>query len=227
MNIVLLGSPASGKGTQATILCRDFGLYHLSTGDIARSLAGKDARIKEIIDSGKLVPHEEMTMYVIEFLGEKRTNLKNILFEGFPRFIPQYEALEKFLHTEGDDLDAVISLEVSEKVAIERISSRRVCEKCGENFNVVTKLPKVDGICDKCGGNLIQRKDDNPESVKVRFQYYKDNTKELIDYLDKKGILTKVNGERPIEEIAADLHKIVSGVKNENVIKNDVDILND
>jgi adenylate kinase len=213
MNIVILGSPASGKGTQAEILCRDFGLYHLSTGDIARSLAEKDARIKEIIDSGKLVPHEEMTMYVLEFLGEQKTKLKNILFEGFPRFIPQYEALENFLHTNGDNLDVVISLEVSEKVAIERISSRRVCEKCGENFNVVTKPPKINGVCDKCGGNLIQRKDDNPDSVKVRFQYYQDNTKELIDYLDKKEVLTKVNGERPIKEIAADLHKIVEKVK--------------
>lgn len=213
MNIVLLGSPASGKGTQAEILCRKFGLYHLSTGDLARKLAEKDARIKEIINSGKLVPHEEMTMYVLEFLGEQKTNLKDILFEGFPRFIPQYEALENFLHTNGDDLDVVISLDVSETEAIKRISARWMCEKCGENFNTITKPSKVAGICDKCGGNLIQRKDDNPESVKVRFQYYQDNTKELIDYLDKKGILTKINGERPIEEIAADLEKIVRGLQ--------------
>ena len=213
MNIVLLGSPASGKGTQADILCQKFGLYHLSTGDIARKLAEKDVRIKEIIDSGKLVPHEEMTMYVLEFLGEKRTQLKNILFEGFPRFIPQYEALENFLHTNGDDLDVVISLDVSETEAIKRISARWMCEKCGENFNTITKPPKVAGICDKCGGNLIQRKDDNPESVKVRFQYYQDNTKELIDYLDKKGKLVHVNGERPIDNIAADLEKIVKDLQ--------------
>jgi len=216
MNIVLLGSPASGKGTQAEILCRKFGLYHLSTGDIARSLAAKDERIKEIINSGKLVPHEEMTMYVLNFLGSKNKELKNILFEGFPRFIPQYEALENFLHTEGDDINAVISLDVSEEAAIKRISSRRVCEKCGENYNLITKPSKVEGICDKCGGNLILRDDDKPESIKVRFQFYNDNTKELIDYLDKKGKLTHVNGERSIDEIAKDLEDIVKKVQDGN-----------
>jgi adenylate kinase len=176
-------------------------------------LAEKNERIKEIVNSGKLVPQEEMTMYVLEFLGEQRTNLKNILFEGFPRFIPQYEALANFLHTNGDDIDAVIVLDVTESEAVKRISARWMCEKCGENFNTITKPPKVVGICDKCGGRLVQREDDKPESVKVRFQYYQDNTKELIDYLDKKGILTKVNGERPIDEIAADLHKIVEEIK--------------
>ena len=213
MNIVLLGSPASGKGTQAEILCREFGLFHLSTGDISRKLAESNNRIKEMIDAGKLIPSEEMTMYVLDFLKAQKPDLTNILFEGFPRFITQYEALANFLRSKGDDIDLVISLEVSQKIAIERISSRRVCEKCGTNFNVVTKPSKMDGICDKCGGKLIQRKDDTPESVKVRFEYYRENTKELTDYLDKKGLLIKVNGERPIDEIALDLHEIVEKVK--------------
>jgi adenylate kinase len=213
MNIVLLGSPASGKGTQADILCRKFGLFHLSTGDISRKLAETDPRIKEMINSGKLIPSEEMTMHVLDFLKTQKPDLTDILFEGFPRFITQYEALANFLHTKGDGIDLVISLEVSEKVAIERISSRRVCEKCGENFNTVTKPSKIEGVCDKCDGNLIQRKDDNPESVKVRLMYYQENTKELINYLDKKDLLTKVNGERPIDEIAKDLQKIVEEVK--------------
>jgi adenylate kinase len=213
MNVVLLGSPASGKGTQAEILCRDFGLFHLSTGDISRKLAETDTRIKEMIDAGKLIPSEEMTMHVLDFLKTQKPDLKDILFEGFPRFINQYEALANFLRSKGDDIDLVISLEVSEKVAIERISSRRVCSKCGENFNTVTKPSKIEGVCDKCGGNLIQRKDDNPESVKVRFKYYQENTKELIDYLDNKGLLTKVNGERPIDEIAQNLRAIVEKVK--------------
>jgi adenylate kinase len=166
-----------------------------------------------MINSGKLIPSEEMTMYVLDFLKTQKPDLKDILFEGFPRFITQYEALANFLRGKGDDIDTVISLEVSEKVAIERISSRRVCEGCGENFNTVTKPPKIDGICDKCGGKLIQRQDDNPESVKVRFKYYQENTKELIDYLDKNGILVKVDGERPIDEIASDLRGIVEKVE--------------
>lgn len=213
MNIVLLGTPASGKGTQAAILCQKFGLYHLSTGEIARKLAAKDSRIKEIIDSGKLIPHEEMTMYVLEFLGENKADLKDILFEGFPRFVPQYEALENFLHTNGDDIDIVISLDVTEEEAIRRISSRWVCSKCGENFNTVTKPPKLKGLCDICGGALVQRDDDKPESVKVRFRYYQENTKVLIDYLDSRGKLTRVNAERPIDDIAKDLEEIINRLK--------------
>jgi adenylate kinase len=216
MNIVLLGSPASGKGTQADILCREFNLYHLSTGDVARKLAETDERIRTMINSGKLVPSEEMTMHVLDFLEHEKSDLKDILFEGFPRYINQYEALDNFLRSKGDDIDVVISLEVSEKVAIERISSRRVCGKCGENFNIVTKPPKTENVCDKCGGGLVQRDDDNPESVKVRFQYYLENTKELTDYLDQKGALIKVNGERGIQEIASDLHKIVEKIKNDS-----------
>lgn len=214
MNIVLLGSPASGKGTQANLLCEKFNLYHLSTGDVARKLADKNERIKDLINSGKLIPAEEMTMHVINFLSNEKPDLKNILFEGFPRFISQYEALSNFLITKGDDIDLIISLEVSQEEAIKRISSRRVCESCGENYNLITKPPKIDKKCDKCNSNLIQREDDSEDSVKVRFEYYKDNTKELIDYVEKLGKLTKVNGERPIDEIQKDLVEIIEGIKN-------------
>jgi adenylate kinase len=211
MNIVLLGSPASGKGTQADLLCRKFGLYHLSTGDISRELAKKDTRIKEIIDSGKLIPQEEMTMYVINFLTKEKKNLKNILFEGFPRFIPQYEALEEFLKTNGDDIDVVFSLDVSREEAIRRISARRTCQKCGKVYNLITNPPKVPDTCE-CGGKLILRKDDEPEGVRVRFEYYKENTEKLINYLDKKGKLVRVNGERPIAKIQKDLVKCINSI---------------
>jgi len=213
MNIVLLGSPASGKGTQSEILCQKFGLFHLSTGDVARKLAETDPRIREIITSGKLIPAEEMTMHVIEFLGKNKSDLKDILFEGFPRFVSQYEALDNFLKSKGDDIDLVISLDVPMEAAIKRISSRWGCPNCGEIYNTETKPPKTPGICDKCGSNLAQREDDKPESVKTRFQYYQENTKELIDYVDKMGKLTRVNGDRPIDEIAAELEEIVRKAK--------------
>jgi adenylate kinase len=213
MNIVLLGSPASGKGTQAEILCQKFGLYHLSTGDLTRKLMETDPEIKKAYTEGKLIPHELITMHVINFLDQKKPDLKDILFEGFPRFIPQYDALDSFLKNKGDDIDAIISLDISKEEAVKRISSRRMCSKCGENFNVVTKPPKTEGVCDKCGGELIQRPDDNPEAVEVRFQYYIENTKELIDYIDQKGKLTRVNAERPIDEIARDLESIVNALK--------------
>lgn len=203
MNIVLLGAPGSGKGTQAERIAKKFGLYHLQTGAIARSLAEKDARIKDMVESGKLIPEEEMTMYVLDLLKEKKSDMSNILFEGFPRFISQYEALANFLASKGDDIDLVISLEISEAEAVRRISSRRICEKCGEVYNLVTNPPEGD-VC-KCGGRLILRKDDNPESVKVRFTYYKNNTKELIDYVDRQGKLTRIDGEREIDVIFEDI----------------------
>jgi len=211
MNIILLGAPASGKGTQAEMLAKKYGLYLLQTGELSRNLAKKDARIKKIIDSGKLIPQEEMTMYVLDFLHSKKENLKDILFEGFPRFISQYEALEKFLKSKGDDIDGVISLDVSEKEAVKRISSRRTCVKCGKVFNTITN-PAPGGKCG-CGGNLTQREDDKPEAVKIRFQYYRENTKELIDYLDGLGKLVRVNGERSIDDIQKDLISIVDRFK--------------
>ena len=214
MNIVLLGSPASGKGTQANLLCQKFGFFHLSTGDVCRKLAETDARIRDIINAGKLIPAEEMTMHVVDFLGREKANLTDILFEGFPRFISQYEALDKFLTGKGDDIDAVISLDVPMDVAIKRISSRWMCEKCGEPYNTETKPSKNPGVCDKCGGKLIQRDDDKSESVKTRFEYYVANTKELIDYVEKKGKLTRVNGDRSIESIAAELEEIVRKLQN-------------
>jgi len=212
MNIVLLGSPASGKRTQADILCRKFGLFHLSTGDIARKLAEEDPRIKEIVTSGKLIPPEEITMHVLDFLEHKKPDLKNILFEGFPRFVSQFDALDNFLKSKGDAIDAVISLAVPMDVAIKRISSRWGCPKCGEIYNTETKPPKTSGICDKCGSNLSQREDDKPESVRTRFEYYLENTKELIDYVDSKGKLTKIDGDRPIDVIAKDLEEVVKKI---------------
>ena len=152
MNIVLLGAPASGKGTQAELLANKLNLYLFQTGELSRRLAEKDARIKKIIDSGELIPEEEMTMYVLDYLVREKPELKNILFEGFPRFISQYEALEKFLKNKGDDIDAVISLDITKEEAVKRISSRRICEVCGEIYNLLTKPPKGKK-CDYCDQN--------------------------------------------------------------------------
>jgi adenylate kinase len=213
MNIVILGSPASGKGTQAQLLSKEYGLYHLQTGDIARDLAKKDERIKQIVDSGKLVPEDEMTMYVIDVLNKDKSDMKNIIFEGFPRFVGQHEALENFLKNKGDDIDAVISLDIDKDEAIKRISARRICNKCGEVYNLITNPPGEEGKC-RCGGDLIQREDDKPEAINMRFEYYKNNTKELIDYLERKKKLIKVDGSKPIEvvfeNIKAVLDKIIS-----------------
>jgi adenylate kinase len=205
MNIIILGAPGSGKGTQAKMLSEKLNLYYFQTGELSRELAKKDKRIGEIVSSGKLIPEQEMTMHVIEDLTKNQSKMENILFEGFPRFISQYEALADYLKSKGDDIDAVITLEISEKEAVKRISSRRICEDCGEVYNLITNPPPKGGC--ECGGKLMQRKDDNPESVKVRFQYYKENTKKLIDFLEEKGNLIEIDGERPIDVIFEDILK--------------------
>jgi adenylate kinase len=212
MNIVILGAPASGKGTQAQLLSEKLNLFHFQTGELSRDLAKKNKRIKEIVESGKLIPEEEMTMYALDYLTKLKPDYKNILFEGFPRFISQYEALEEFLKVKGDDIDYVISLDIDEKEAIKRLSSRRTCNKCGEVYNLVTKPPAKKGLCE-CGGKLIQREDDKPKSIKVRFVYYKKNTKKLIDYLDKRNKLIRIDAARPIDVIFQDILKKLE-VKN-------------
>lgn len=212
MIIILLGAPGSGKGTQAQLLSQRFNLFYLQTGQLVRELAKKDERIAQIYKSGKLIPENEMTMYVIDHLKQKSPNMKNILFEGFPRFISQFEALASFLHTKGYAIDAIFSLDISKKEAVRRISARRICLKCGEVYNLITNPPPKTGECN-CGGKLIQRPDDNPEAIKVRFEYYTKNTKKLIDYVAQKKLLTRINGERPIEEIQKDLVAAVNKLK--------------
>ncbi len=215
MNIIVLGSPASGKGTQSELLVKKYGFYYLQTGDMARKLAEKNERLREILNSGKLVPQEEMTMYVLDHLKDMKRDLDNILFEGFPRFVSQYDALYNFLKTKGKKINLVISIDVSKKEAIRRMSARRICPICKKVYNLLTNPPSKEGEC-ICGGTLIQREDDNPKSIEVRFDYYKKNTKELIEYLEDKGELTRINGERPISEIFKDIVKSIEKINGKN-----------
>jgi adenylate kinase len=217
MNIVLLGAPASGKGTQAKLISQKFGLFYFSAGDLARDLAKKDERIREIVDSGKLIPEEEMTKQVIAFLEKEQPFLDNILFDGFPRFITQYEALRKFLESKGKDIDVVFSIDISKDVSVKRIMSRRICPKCGQVFNLLTNPPKVDGKCDNCGSLLVQRTDDTPSKLETRFEYYKSTTEPLIDYLLNKGVLIRVDGDRPIDVISQEIIAHIESLQKERV----------
>jgi len=211
MNVVLLGSPGSGKGTQAEMLARSLGLFYLQTGALAREWASKDERIKKIVDSGELIPEQEMTEHVMEYLEEKVPSGANTLFEGFPRFISQFNQYEEWINSKGQKIDAIISLDMSEEAAIKRLSSRRICDRCGEVYNLITNPPKKEDECDKCGGRLTQRDDDRPESIKVRFEYYRNNTKKLIDYLEEQGRLIKVDADRSIQAIYGDIVKLIGG----------------
>ena len=197
--------PGSGKGTQADLLVKKLNLFYFQAGKLSRDLAKRDSRIAKIVGSGQLIPEEEMTNYVGKYLNEYIPGGKNVLFEGYPRFIKQYEYLKNWALKKGDDIDAVVFIDISEEEAIKRLSSRRTCEDCSEVYNLVTNPPPY-GKCE-CGGKLIRRKDDHPESIKKRFQMYRENTKKLVDYVDNNGNLIKVDGERSINVIFEDILK--------------------
>ena len=188
MNIIVLGPPGSGKGTQSKILKDSLGMEYFSTGDFSRKLAEYSPRIKNIVESGDLIPEEEMTRYVSKYLEENFKDVTNVLFDGFPRFVSQYQFLSKWLSDRGSNRIITIFLELNDDVVVNRLSSRKICEECGKEYNLVTNPPKGNNC--ECGGNLITRADDNPESIKERLIVYKENVKPLVEYIEKEGNLS-------------------------------------
>lgn len=191
MKLILLGAPGAGKGTQAEILCKKLGIPSISTGNILRA-AIKDGtptglKAKSYIDAGKLVPDEVIIGIVNERLSQDDC-AKGYILDGVPRTIAQAEALEKA----GIQFDAVVSIEISEDEILRRMSGRRVCEACGSSYNVEALPPRVEGICDNCGGKLIQRKDDTPETVRERLKVYHTETEPLVGFYADRGLLRRV-----------------------------------
>ena len=191
MKLILLGAPGAGKGTQAEILCKKLGIPSISTGNILRA-AIKDGtptglKAKSFIDAGALVPDEVIIGIVDERLAQ--ADCKNgYILDGVPRTIAQAEALEKA----GISFDAVVSIEISEEEILRRMGGRRVCGACGASYNVEFVPPRVEGICDNCGGKLIQRKDDTPETVRERLKVYHTETEPLVDFYGSRGLLRPV-----------------------------------
>ena len=191
MKLILLGAPGAGKGTQAEVLCKKLGIPTISTGNILRA-AIKDGtptglKAKSYIDAGALVPDEVIIGIINERLAQADSQTGYIL-DGVPRTIAQAEALEKA----GINFDAVVSIEISEEEILHRMSGRRVCEACGSSYNVEAVPPRVEGICDNCGGKLIQRKDDTPETVRERLKVYHNETEPLVDFYAARGLLKPV-----------------------------------
>ena len=207
-NYVLIGPQGSGKGTQAKLISKEYNIPHVSTGDIFREIRAQSTdlgrKIKELIDNGNLVPDEITNQIIAERLGKPDCR-EGFILDGYPRNIAQAEFLEK-----NHPVKKVILLEVSEKETVKRMSARRVCSQCKADYNTVYIRPEKEGICDKCGGRLIQRDDDGPEAIKKRLETYRKETAPLISYYDKRGILLKINGEQPIDEVFKD---VVAGLK--------------
>ena len=199
MKLILLGAPGAGKGTQAEILCKELNIPTISTGNILRAAIKNGTptglKAKAFMDDGKLVPDEVIIGIINERLVEEDC-ANGYILDGVPRTIAQAEAIEKA----GILFDHVISIEIADETIINRMSNRRVCEDCGASYHLVAVPPKVDGVCDKCGGKLVQRKDDAPETVKARLDVYHKETEPLKGFYAERGLLRSVDDRPTVAE---------------------------
>ena len=216
MNIILMGLPGAGKGTQASEIVKKFPIPHISTGDMFRKAIkdetdlGKEA--KSYMDRGELVPDEVTVGIVKERISEDDAK-KGFLLDGFPRTIDQAESLSQIMSELDREIDAVINIEVPEEELMNRLTGRRICEKCGTTYHLVFNPPKVDGVCDIDGGKLYQRKDDNPETVSNRLSVNVKQSKPILEYYDEKGVLKNIDGAKDIDEVTKDVIDILDQLK--------------
>ena len=206
MNIILLGAPGAGKGTQAEKICEILNIPTISTGNIIRAALKNGTEMglkaKSFMNAGKLVPDEVVIGIIQERLAE--SDCKNgFILDGFPRTIPQAEALDAM----GVEINKVIDIEVSDEDIVKRMSGRRVCEKCGASYHLEFKKPAKEGVCNLCTGTLVQRKDDHPDTVLSRLKVYHEETEPLKDYYEKQGKLTIVEGQHDIADTTAKVLK--------------------
>ncbi|WP_027087373.1 adenylate kinase [Cohnella panacarvi] len=214
MNILFMGPPGAGKGTQAERIVEQFGVPHISTGDAFR-LAMKQGtplglKAKEYVDQGLLVPDEVTNGIVRDRLAEPDC-AGGFLLDGFPRTIAQAEALDGMLNDMGRKIDHVINLKVDRSFLLARLTGRRICKSCGTTYHIAFNPPKQEGICDKCGGELYQRSDDTEEKVGTRLDEYTSKTAPLLKYYGDKGLLREVDGEKDIDAVTADIGSLLRG----------------
>ncbi|RBW67776.1 adenylate kinase [Bacillus taeanensis] len=215
MDLVLMGLPGAGKGTQAEKIVEKYGIPHISTGDMFRAAIkgetplGKKA--KEYIDAGNLVPDEVTIGIVRERLGKDDCK-EGFLLDGFPRTVAQAEELENILSEMNRTIDYVININVDRNKLMERLTGRRVCRNCGATYHVVFNPPKEEGVCDKCGGELYQREDDNEKTVGTRLEVNIKQQQPLLDFYEEKGYLQNISGDQDINDVFKDIDRLLGGL---------------
>ena len=216
MNLVLLGPPGAGKGTQAKRLQQSRGLVQLSTGDMLRAAVASGSEVgkaaKSVMDAGRLVPDDIMVRMIAERIDQPDC-AKGFILDGFPRTLPQAEALDRMLAERGRRLDAVIEMVVDVEALVERIAGRFTCAKCGEGYHERFRRPTVEGVCDKCGGReFTRRADDKPEVLRPRLEAYSRQTAPLLPYYEGRGLLRKVDGMADVDSVGRQIDAIVAEV---------------
>lgn len=215
MRLVLVGAPGAGKGTMANLISKKFGIPHLSTGDILRNAVSKGAPLgkeaKGYMNRGELVPDPLMVEIVRGEITDSR-GASGFVLDGFPRNLRQAEAFEKILIDEGISLDAVIHLRVSREVAVKRLAGRRICSDCGAIYHLTNNPPRKLGVCDKCGGRLYQREDDQEATVKNRFKVYEREARGLIDFYRQKGVLKSFRADEEAKVVFQEIERFLKSL---------------
>ena len=214
MNVVMLGPPGAGKGTQAVRLGEIYGIPHISTGDIFRENVREGTelgrRAREYMERGELVPDELVIEIVADRLGREDCR-EGFILDGFPRTVAQADALKALLAERGRSLDHVVNVEVPVEVLVKRISGRRTCRQCGANYNIHFDQEEVGGTCQECGGQIYQREDDLEETVRRRLQEYEAKTAPLIEYYQAEGLLRRIDGNASPAEVLASIKRVLEG----------------
>lgn len=210
-----MGLPGAGKGTQAEKIVEKYGIPHISTGDMFRAAMKEGTELglqaKSFMDKGELVP-DEVTIGIVRERLSKEDCQKGFLLDGFPRTVPQAEALENLLVELDREIDYVINIEVDKDILMERLTGRRICKDCGATYHLVFNPPHQEGICDRCGGELYQRADDNEETVQNRLDVNIKQSQPLLDFYETKGYLRPINGQQDIRKVLADIEQLLGGL---------------
>jgi len=215
VNLVILGAPGSGKGTQAARIAEKGRIRHISTGDLLREAVAKGTAIGKqaagIMAAGKLVPDEIVLDLIREKLADARgrAGSEGWILDGYPRTLAQAEALEKVLKEIGEKIDAVVCIELDPEVVVKRLSNRRTCVSCKAVYHLVSNPPAVEGQCDACGGKLVLRDDDKPETIRKRLDVYKKETLPILSLYEGRYIVHRVDGSKPIDDVTSDIAGLI------------------